>query len=281
LLSESVRLPLYQARKHVFATVRRSFVNITDPSVISMRARLGKLHGAYAGQRCFIMGNGPSLNQMDLNLFSNEYVWGANRCYLLFDRIQWRPKFYVSVDKRVVPDNASEINALSRRMPETQFFFPVSFRYKRILKSASNVYWYDEVPYSEENLPYSMFSTNAAEFIYVVRTVTVAMLQLAVYFGFSPIYLIGCDTSYKVPETVKYENEDPQLLTSTEDDPNHFSPAYFGKNKKWHAPHVESMIFHYAQAKKICDEENIKVINATVGGNMEIFPRFNYLDLFK
>lgn len=276
-LPESARAPLYRTRRRLY----RSLIRLNDPSVLFMHSRLRKMRGMYTGQRCFIMGNGPSLNKMDLNIFQKEFVWGSNRCYLLFDRISWRPKFYVAVDTRVVPDNADEINALSQKMPNCSFFFPVHFRYQRILNSSKNVYWYQENSLNEKKLPYSMFSTNAANFIYSVRTVTVAMLQLAVYLGFNPIYLIGCDTNYTVPKTVQYENEDANKLISTEHDLNHFDPRYFGAGKKWHEPHVERMIFHYEQAKKVCDEINVQVFNATIGGNLEVFPRVNYQELFE
>jgi hypothetical protein len=245
-----------------------------------MRQRLKSLQGVYTGQRCFIMGNGPSLNMMNLGLFGNDVVWGSNRCYLLFDRIQWRPKFYVAVDNRVVPDNANEINELSQNMKDTLFFFPLEFRNNLTINSAPNVYWYDEIILSENNLPYSMFSTNPSDFVYSVRTVSIAMLQLAVYLGFNPIYLIGCDTSYSVPKTVKYEDGNSYLLISTDSDPNHFDSSYFGNGKKWHEPNVDLMIFNYEQAKKVCDELGVEVFNATVGGNLEVFPRVNYRELF-
>jgi hypothetical protein len=126
-----------------------------------------------------------------------------------------------------------------------------------------------------------MFSTNPSDFVYVVNTVTVAMLQLAVYLGFNPIYLIGCDTSYSVTNMVQYENGDSDLLISTDADPNHFDSSYFGKGKKWHEPHVERMIFHYEQAKRVCYEKGVKIFNATIGGNLEVFPRVNYSELFE
>lgn len=255
--------------------------NLFDKNVRNFEKRLSTFDGIYKGNRCIIMGNGPSLNKMDLEIFKNEFVWGTNRCYLLFDRISWRPKFYTAVDTRVVPDNADEINALSEKLKESNFFFPVHFRYEGILRSNKNVYWYNEVPLTVNKLPYSMFSTNILNNASSVYTVTVAALQLAVFLGFNPIYLIGCDTSYSVPETVKIDSSNPDWLTSTTNDPNHFSGDYFGEGKKWHEPHVDRMIFHYKQAKLVCDEIGVSIVNATVGGNLEVFPRINYLDLFK
>ena len=256
-------------------------VHLMDENVRNMSQRLRSLQGRYSGQRCFIMGSGPSLNQMDLELFKQDYVWAVNKCYLLFDRISWRPAFYVAVDTRVVPDIAAEINHLICNLPQTTFFFPVKFRELWMLRSGANVYWYREVVQDETNLPNGMFTRDASESVSGVRTVTIAALQLAVYLGFNPIYLVGCDTSYSMPSTVQFERDGPtKLISSEDDDPSHFDPRYFGRGSKWHQPHVDKMIFHYQQARLVCESFGVSVYNATVGGNLEVFPRVNYTELF-
>lgn len=280
LIPLSYRVQFQSMRKKILLNIKKIPIKLFNTNVTHMKKRLERFHNAYLGQRCFIMGNGPSLNKMDLSLFANEYVWASNRAYLLFDRLQWRPKFYVAVDTRVVPDNANEINSLVNKIPEMVFFFPQDFFYNRVLNSEKNVYWYKEIQLSETNLPYSMFSSNPSEFVYSVRSVTIAMLQLAVFLGFNPIYLIGCDTSYVLPETVQFEGGNRDLIISSGADPNHFDSTYFGKGKKWHEPHVDRMIFQYDQAKKVCDEKGVRVMNATIGGNLEVFPRIDYLELF-
>ena len=279
-MSKIYKLKNYSFSKKFKNFVEKSYIKQFDRNVFNMKKRLEYFHNAYSGSRCFIMGNGPSLNKMELKLLENEFVWGTNRCYLLFDRITWRPKFYIAVDKRVVPDNAEEINNLSCELSDTLFFFPLIFRQQLILNSNNNVFWYNEINNHVNNLPYSMFSLDPSEYVYSVCTVTVAALQLAVYLGFNPIFMIGCDTSYTVPNTVHYENGDPNLLISTTADPNHFDPNYFGIGKKWHEPNVNNMIFHYEQARKFCDDQNVQIINATIGGNLEVIPRVNYLELF-
>jgi hypothetical protein len=121
------------------------------------------------------------------------------------------------------------------------------------------------------------FSTDCAKELAPAKTVTISMIQLAVYLGFNPIYLVGCDTSYTVPKTVISEDDQQEYLVSTRnDDPNHFHPAYFGVGKKWHQPHVERMIAHYEQVKMACDTLGVNIYNATLGGNLEVFPRVDY-----
>lgn len=253
----------------------------TDPTLRNCRNRLAKLQGSYAGNRCFIMGNGPSLSQMNLDILQGEYVWGQNRCYLLFDRILWRPAFYISVDTRVTPDNADEINDLFAAYPKTLFFFPTHFRIDQTLRSAPNTFWYHETPIDEGRLPDGAFTIDATDRVYSVSTVTIAAMQLAVFLGFNPIYLIGCDTNYRVPDTAKFEDPEQFRITATQDDDvNHFVPNYFGVGKKYHQPHPERMIAHYRLAKQVCDRLGVSVVNATVGGQLEVFPRIDYDNLF-
>jgi hypothetical protein len=255
--------------------------HLLDETVRNMSHRMQSLQGKYCGQRCFIMGSGPSLNKMDLELFSKEYVWGLNKCYLLFDRISWRPAFYVAVDTRVVPDSAAEISQLIRNLPKTVCFFPVKYREEQVLQSAPNVYWYRQVGWADTAPLERTFTTDASKWVAGVRTVTIAAMQLAVHLGFNPIYLIGCDTSYSVPASVQFEEGNSDKLISTDDDDmSHFDQRYFGQGSKWHQPHVERMVFNYEQAKRVCDSLGVSVFNATVGGQLEVFPRVDYTEVF-
>ncbi len=53
----------------------------------------------HSGERCFVIGNGPSLTPEDLDKLKNEYSFASNHIYKIFDRTNWRPTYYVSVDK--------------------------------------------------------------------------------------------------------------------------------------------------------------------------------------
>ena len=100
-------------------------------------------------------------------------------------------------------------------------------------------------------------------------------IQLAAFFGCNPIYLIGVDLNYKIPKNIE---KDGHILTSNEDDPNHFHPDYFGKGK-WHLPEVHIMQKSFTKANRVLGDRNIKLINATVGGNLEDVQRDNYSNI--
>ena len=51
--------------------------------------------------------------------------------------------------------------------------------------------------------------------------------------GFSEVYLIGVDHSFDT------KGKANQTVVSTGDDPNHFSPEYFGKGFRWQLPDLD------------------------------------------
>jgi hypothetical protein len=242
----------------------------------------------HRGERCFVMGNGPSLNKTDLSLLDDDVVFACNGAFLLFNRIKWRPKYYTCVDVRVIRDRAADITAMLNENPEMVAFFPAEiglhdgtgrrFDTRMIIPPAPNRYYFNEVRNSPKDAPGGMFSLNCNRAVVQPFTVAITMLQLAAYMGFNPIYLIGCDTSYVVPASAKQEGpkvgNQGLLITSTaDDDPNHFDPTYFGKGREWHNPQVDGMINHHRWAKMALDPIGVEVINATVGGQLEVYPR--------
>lgn len=254
-------------------------------------SNLERFKGVHYGQRCFVMGNGPSLRKTNLDLLEGETVFACNSVFLLFDRIRWRPAYYTCVDSRVLPDRAVEIGAMLEAEPSITAFFPAEIqehtgdrrRYptRAVMPSARNRFYFREVYGTLDALPESMFSTDINDHVIQPHTVAITMLQIAAYMGFSEIYLIGCDTRYSVPDTAQVEDDAGLALISTrDDDPNHFDPAYFGRGRKWHAPNTALMIEHYKLARQTLETRGIKVFNATAGGDLEVFDRVDFDSLF-
>lgn len=242
--------------------------------------RLLDLHNKFAGNRMFIMGNGPSLNRLSLDLLKHEYTFGVNRIYLLFDRISWRPSFYSAFDLRVVPDNAEEINMLDIPF---KFF---ATKHCGIIEERSNHLWY--LDNSRKDGLDNRFEPSA-----VITgfggggSITHLAIQLAFFMGFDPIYLIGVDADYMIQDTVIQSGPDKfgdgillHLESTRDDDINHFDPRYFGAGKKWHNPNVPLMIEGYKDCKKAIEDRGRKIFNATAGGKLEVFERVRFEELF-
>lgn len=230
----------------------------------------------YKGKRCFVIGNGPSLNKVDLRLLENEYSFGVNAIFYKYDEIGFKPTFYMVEDGHVINDNSDRINEIEY---STKFF---PYTYHNEIKNDENTIFFNmDIGFYKGSLPVyckPRFSFDCSDVIYAGQTVTYMNLQLAYYMGFKDVYLIGLDFSYKVPESSKV---DGLTITSMEDDPNHFHPDYFGKGKKWHFPKLENCLLVYEYAKKVYEENGRKIINATTGGKLEVFERVDFNNLFQ
>ena len=233
---------------------------------------LRDLKNIHYGERCFILGNGPSLLKHDLSILKNEITFGVNSIFLAFENIGFKPNYYVIEDRFPAEDNKNIINQLSGLTK----IFPEDLRYC-LKKDKDSILinfkrYYADFP----NPQFPKFSKNIQKHAFWGGTVSFLNLQLAYYMGFKEVYLIGMDLDYKVPNYAK-----GNTIKSREDDINHFHPAYFGPGKRWHLPEVDRMVTAFEKAKDAFEEDGRKIINAGIGGNLSTFSRVDFTKLFK
>lgn len=233
------------------------------------------LHNKFSGERCFIVGNGPSLNEHDLSFLKDEYSFGVNSIFYMTEKNGYKPTFYVVEDGHVINDN---IDAISDYDVEYKFLPAIERRkFHRNLNAIFlnlNRGFYEPL---SPNFDMPRFSTLADRVLYCGQSVTIVNLQLAYYMGFTEVYLIGMDFSYDIPSSAEVSGKD---ILSTEDDCNHFDPRYFGKGKKWHDPKLHNVLASYVHCKNMFEKNGRKIFNATVGGKLETFERVDYKSLF-
>jgi hypothetical protein len=104
--------------------------------------------------------------------------------------------------------------------------------------------------------------------------VTYVALQLAYHMGFEQVILVGVDHSFITQGSAHQE------VTSQGDDPNHFSPRYFGKGFRWQLPDLETSERAYRMAHQAYRAAGRQVLDATVGGQLQVFPKVDYGSLF-
>jgi len=237
--------------------------NIDDPRLVESRNRIAAYRDKHAGQRCFIIGNGPSLNKTDLSLLKNEITFGSNRIYLMQERNGFLPTYYASVNPSVIRQFVDDIQAL----PIPKF---LAYRGAGLCK-------FDEYT-SFIHDPYDGtlgFSFDLPRRVYEGGTVTYCMLQLAYYMGFKEVILIGVDHRFSV------SGQPNELVESKADDLNHFDPRYFGRGVEWHLPDLETSELAYRLARYTYRKRNRVIIDATIDGALTIFPKVDYESLFK
>jgi len=223
--------------------------------------KLRALKDSHRGERCFVVGNGPSLKTMDLSKLRGEFSFGFNRIFLAAAELGFTPSCLVSINDLVIEQSVAELQAL--KMPK---FF--AWRARKWLDMDADTHFI----YTSYTGP--GFSRDVTGRVWEGATVTNVALQLAYHMGFARVILIGVDHNFAS------QGKPNTTVVSTGEDPNHFSGAYFGKGFRWQLPDLETSERGYRNARQAFEAGSRQVVDATVGGKLTIFPKVDYNSLF-
>jgi hypothetical protein len=233
--------------------------------------QLARLKDIHAGERCFIIGNGPSLKQTDLSRLKPEYTFGVNRIYLLFPELGFSTSYYLSINSLVIEQCAADILDL----PAPKF---LSWRSRGLIRRALPDM--DRLPESPPlaflHTTYTgpRFASDARGRLWEGATVTYVALQLAFHMGFRQVILVGVDHSFST------QGRPNTTIVSQGDDPDHFDARYFGRGFRWQLPDLETSERGYALARRAYEQAGRQVLDATIGGKLQIFQKVDFEALF-
>lgn len=233
--------------------------------VAQNRMKLSKFSNCHRGERCFILANGPSLNKVNLSLLRNDITFGLNRIYLLFDKVNFRPTYYVSVNELVLKQFHQEIQPL----PFPKF---LNWKERNLFDPRDEKTIFIRTGLTIQDT----FIRNPLHPLSDGGTVTYVALQLAYYMGFSEVILIGLDHDFQdkgIPNKTEKQ--------SKAEDTNHFAPNYFPKGVKWQLPDLHRSEIAYQLARNEFEKDGRKIIDATEGGKCEVFEKIEFDTFFK
>ena len=144
--------------------------------------RLMALRNKYSGKRCFIVGNAPSLNKMDLTRLHGEHCFVFNGAYEIANIVGPETVFQVVEDRLVFEDHIDKLNSIDHPV-----FVPSDLSH--LVKSKGLIV----CPFSRawpEFLPSwpAFIDLNASKPIFFWGgTVAIFGLQLALWMGFEEI----------------------------------------------------------------------------------------------
>ena len=221
--------------------------------------KIEKYKNLHAGKRCFVVATGPSLRGEDLDVLArnNEICISMNSIHKIFDQTIWRPNYYVTSDYRQMRDEKEVLDY----MEKTKCF--IADTYEPFIKEehAPNILIYHVgILWNMEG--FIPFSNDFSQTVYNNGTVTYCAIELAVYLGCKEIYLLGTDASGINGNYQKY--------------------GHFYEEKELEAVCLSHQVYvSYMSAKKYADENNIKIYNASRGGELEVFQRVKFDELFR
>ena len=227
------------------------------------------------GNRVFIVATGPSLTTEDLNKLKKEYTISMNSIVKMFNKIDFRPTYYVISD-----------GVVFRKIPHASLFLPpervfigignVKTKWNINVTDVTgpenehvNLFPVDRIHtlkylYYRKNQFNTRFSFDAEKAVIDGGTITYCAIQLAVYMGFKEIYLLGVDCNYTGLQA-HFGESGNSLMKQGE------MTAAFAAFQQQKA---------YECAYEALEGTDISIYNATRGGKLEVFKRVDFDLLF-
>lgn len=215
----------------------------------------------HKGERCVIIGNGPSLKKTDVSKIKNEYTFGMNRIYLAFPEWGFETSYFVSINDLVIEQCAEDIRQLE--MPKF-----LSWHSRQYIQPTEDTAFLHTTYYNPK------FARDVRRRVWEGATVTYVAMQLAFFMGFEQVILIGVDHSFKA------KGEPNKTVVSQGDDESHFDARYFGKGFRWQLPDLDTSELAYMRARHAYQQDGREILDATIGGQLTVFPKVDFDSFF-
>jgi hypothetical protein len=165
-----------------------------------------------------MVGAGPSLTPEMLNAIKDEKSFAMNNISVIYPDTDWRPTYYINVARTTNLDKHWAKCAVESISVAKHNFLWVS-----------NIWLIEKMLQEEASVSllscasFPQWSWTPFDWVSRWGSSMFAALQIAVFLGFNPIFLLGCDLNY-------VNSIDPE----THYDTGHFSNDYLGDyKKKW------------------------------------------------
>lgn len=242
--------------------------------------RLLQLKDSHRGEKCFIIGNGPSLTTEDLDILcrNNVTCFACNKIALIYNYTQWRPDYYFCSDPMYYDFKSID----EQEQDLTLRLFPVDVIDGLSKKDTASCFY----PLIRRYMLTPEFGYNICGGVYEGGSVVYQEIQMAVYMGFTEIYLLGVDNSFhykELPDGRLGIDLSVQSHFYAEDSESKEVEEQLNGWVDYGNPISAGLYLPddgYRAAKWHCDNKGIKILNATRGGKLEIFPRVNFDEYF-
>lgn len=255
-------------------------LNLFPDSLLLQNKNFKNIH---QGQRCFILGSGHSVLTHDLTKLKNDVVITQNHFHSHKDISVINPAYHIVIPKfhpsEYDRDWIDWIKSMEEKLPvSTMMFFGKNT--KHIINTTTNLSkrsYYIQPGFHAVCLQYP--KVDITKRIMNIPTVITQCITIALYMGFSKIYLVGFDLDqicrmkdrdtvrfYGHSQITKNEAENKMLDTNVDKGFN-----FFNYWQIW----IQLILL-----KKYAEKNKIEIINAANGGILDVYPRVNYDLLF-
>ncbi len=235
-----------------------------DPKSKRLVRRNDAFKNIHDGERCFILGTGPSLNTLaesQVDRLKSEVVFGVNSLYKSDVGAALEPRYYTLLDSfywEVEKWNGIYAEVASQYASNPPIFITgtgAQHFVDNLVLSKPSIYLYFK------KYPTTKMSAEITENLYATMNCVSTSILVAIYMGFKEIYLLGCDYNAFCNAGVGHCYDDKEELKD--------SPYNLAFYLKFYWITTE---FHYLVAK-LANNSGVKIVNLTPGSLLDAYPR--------
>ena len=249
-----------------------------------------ELKDKHKGGRCFMLGSGPSIKDENLKPLKNEIVFALNNFYVHDDFSEIMrgevEKYYMTAPIHP-PQTETEwkdwFSDMEQHMPKNvNLIFGISNQNNNIKSILSHhnlfvnfkKYWYYAGININDYYNYKPRDIDITRMTWIADTISIYSIIVAIYMGFSEIYLLGMDHNYICNNKSNYRfykdgihqnDEDERMLKDTSLT-KHLSFSIY-------------KIFH--QYELLSNNSDTEIYNTSRNSLLDIFEYVTFKDIIK
>lgn len=238
-------------------------------------ARNRRWKNKYAGRRCFILANGPSLRSQDIRPLAGEITIGINSLWRHPGARGWSPTCYTLLDPDLFDGSGPTqgfLRDIHAHAPDSEFFVPLFGRKvileKGLLPQSQTHYLGLTVRRRGGVRPPFDLTGGLDGFVNVVHQAIV----IAMYMGCSPIYLLGVDHDFLARRVEFGHFYDGPTIANHQGACSDFDSLGY----RWWMEMTLEMWLGYEHLQRAARAAGIRILNATPGSFLDVFEPADY-----
>lgn len=245
----------------------------------------------YAGKRCFVIGNGPSLKSVDLSLLANEYTFTVNQISRnpQFKEMKtnfhfWADPIFFNIDE-TKPEDLELLQKMKSVKTENNspiVFLPIAqrpFAKKFGFEEDLDIHYYkDELIFLN-----SLKTIDYSKIVPGFHTVVQYCISMAIYMGFGEIYLLGCDNTSiinTINAALKQDVENYAYDVSSNEQ-KRMENLMSDRTIYTYSLSFSNVLRDYIQLYEYCNKHTIVLRNCTEQSAIDAIPKAKLSDVLE
>ena len=244
------------------------------------------LYDKYVGRRCFILGNGPSLNELDFKILRDEYVFTVNMLMEHERFLELNSNFHVMVDQEIF--NPSDVSGLDKdyymhkieklyQCKDLILFVPISNAVeieKKGVNKSINVRYLESYNHYKE-----IDRIEIDKIMPAFNKVIQYAIALAVYMGFEEINLLGCEETGILPYInliMSGETNDDHCYKDTDDEKKAWKSFLKQKGISFLFEDQAMVFKRYRLISDFCKRKGVRLQNLTPNSLIDSIQKVSF-----